>query len=250
MQGNASQAAPGVVEPTSLDHIPHGRWQFDASVAAVFDDMLARSIPNLDTMRTIVTDIASQFVRPGTAVVDLGCSLGGALWPLVEQFAPETKFVGVELSAPMVAACHERFKALVGRGTVEIIHGDIRTQYPRIRASVTLSILTLMFIPLEHRFRVLSNIYDHSIDGGACILVEKVLGADTKMNSLFEDLYRQHKRRMGYSQQAINRKALSLEGVLVPVTASWNEEMLRRTGFSHIECVWRTLNFAAWVAIK
>ena len=30
------------------------------------------------------------------------------------------------------------------------------------------------------------------------------------------------KRRKGYSQEEIDRKRLSLEGVLVPVTAKWN----------------------------
>jgi tRNA (cmo5U34)-methyltransferase len=44
--------------------------------------------------------------------------------------------------------------------------------------------------------------------------------------------------------------ALSLEGVLVPVTAAWNEYLLRSAGFSHVDCFWRWMNFAAWVAVK
>mgnify|MGYP002682876247 CR=1 FL=1 len=48
----------------------------------------------------------------------------------------------------------------------------------------------------------------------------------------------------------IERKRLSLEGVQVPVTARWNEDMLRSAGFDKIECFWRWMNFAGWVAIK
>ena len=58
------------------------------------------------------------------------------------------------------------------------------------------------------------------------------------------------KRTNGYSQEEVNRKRLSLEGVLVPVTAHWNEDLLRRAGFRDVECIWRCLNFAAWLAIK
>jgi hypothetical protein len=38
--------------------------------------------------------------------------------------------------------------------------------------------------------------------------------------------------------------------VLVPVSAAANEELLRGAGFDAVECVWRCLNFAAWVAVK
>ena len=39
-------------------------------------------------------------------------------------------------------------------------------------------------------------------------------------------------------------------GVLVPVTAHWNEELLRQEGFTSVDCFWRHLNFAGWVAVK
>ena len=53
---------------------------------------------------------------------------------------------------------------------------------------------------------------------------------------------------MGVPQ--IRDKRKSLEGVLVPVTAKWNEDILRQCGFRKVDCFWRCLNFAAWVAIK
>jgi tRNA (cmo5U34)-methyltransferase len=43
---------------------------------------------------------------------------------------------------------------------------------------------------------------------------------------------------------------MSLEGVLVPVTARWNEELLHQEGFASVDCFWRHLNFAGWVAVK
>ncbi len=62
--------------------------------------------------------------------------------------------------------------------------------------------------------------------------------------------YLRMKADNGYTQEEIDRKRLSLEGALVPLTAQWNEELLRRCGFQHVDCFWRWMNFAGWVAVK
>jgi tRNA (cmo5U34)-methyltransferase len=82
------------------------------------------------------------------------------------------------------------------------------------------------------------------------ILVEKVLGADAEIDRMMVEIYHGHKREHGYSDEDIIRKALSLEGVLVPVTARWNVELLEQAGFRHIDCFWRWMNFAAWIGIR
>ena len=66
---------------------------------------------------------------------------------------------------------------------------------------------------------------------------------------MVESYYRL-KSAHGYSQEEIERKRLSLEGVLVPVTARWNEELLYMAGFRQVDCFWRWMNFAGWVAVK
>ena len=66
----------------------------------------------------------------------------------------------------------------------------------------------------------------------------------------FVELFLQIKRENGYSESQIDRKRMSLEGVLVPVTARWNEELLHQEGFASVDCFWRHLNFAGWVAVK
>jgi tRNA (cmo5U34)-methyltransferase len=235
---------------SSLGHIPDARWEFDQSVTAVFDDMLARSIPQIAGMRDAVTQVASRFVQPGTHVVDLGCALGEAIGPLVARFSSTNRFVGIEVSVPMLQACRERFRDTIDAGVVDIRDDDLRTSYPDVDASVTLAVLTLMFTPLEHRFRVLADVFNHTRPGGAFVLVEKILGSDARMDALLLELYFQHKRTMGYSSEEIDRKRLALEGVLVPLTAEWNERLLRSAGFAHTECFWRCLNFCGWVAIK
>lgn len=47
--------------------IPEGKWEFDGEVAAAFDDMLERSIPQYEVMRQACHAIARKYVKPKTA---------------------------------------------------------------------------------------------------------------------------------------------------------------------------------------
>lgn len=247
MQAQASE----ITLPAAVDHVrPDGRWAFGDDVARAFDDMLARSIPQYQLMRQAVFGVGSRFVMPETAIVDLGCARGEALSPFIDRFGALNRFVGVEVSGPMLEAARRRFKGYIDCGVVDIRELDLRTKFPPVAASLTLCILTLQFIPIEHRQRVVRDIYTHTNPGGALILVEKVLGATAEIDALMVEEYYRLKAANGYSCEEIERKKASLEGVLVPVTAKWNEDLLRTAGFSQIDGFWRWMNFAAWLAIK
>lgn len=232
----------------AIDNVmPVGRWQFDGDVTDVFDDMLARSIPHESVMRELVNEVACRFVQPGTVVADLGCSRGAALGALVERFGDGNRFFACDVSEPMLEAARARFGS-----SVQVVYHDLRSvePLPFVGASVVLAVLTLQFTPIEQRFRILRRIHDSLAPGGALMLVEKVLGSSAESDELLVNAYYDMKRRNGYTDEQIDRKRLSLEGVLVPVTAEWNEAMLGRVGFRPVECFWRSINFAGWFAVK
>lgn len=238
--------------PTDIvtDHAQGGKWEFNESVTACFDEMLARSIPQYDVMRQACFDIAARYVKPKTSIVDIGCSRGAALAPFIEKFGAGHRFVGLDVSKPMLAAARERFKGYIDCGIVDIREHDLRQGLPHLKPSVVLSILTLQFTPIEYRQRIVADIYKTLEPGGALILVEKVLGATADIDTLMVGTYYSLKGEHGYTQEQIAKKRASLEGVLVPVTAKWNEELLRMAGFTQVDCFWRWMSFAGWVAVK
>ena len=67
---------------------------------------------------------------------------------------------------------------------------------------------------------------------------------------MFVNSYYDIKRMNGYSEDSIQTKKKSLEGVLVPLTYSFNEVFLSKAGFKSIDCFWKCLNFCGWIAIK
>ena len=230
--------------------IPQGAWAFDGEVAAVFDNMLQRSIPQYDAMRDACFDIAKRFRVPNSWIIDLGCSRGGALAQLMDVYGVHNKYYGCDVSEPMLDAARERFDGYIDAGIVEIENLDLRTDYPSHGASVVQSVLTLQFTPIEYRQRILKNVYDSLRPGGVFILVEKVLGSTTEINDIMISSYYDYKSEQGYTQEEIERKRLSLEGVLVPISSYHNEDLLRSTGFLEVDCFWRWMNFAGWLAIK
>jgi len=234
---------------TSLGHMPDGKWAFDESVADVFDDMIARSIPQYDVMRGLVFDIGREFVQPQSDIIDLGCSRGEALEPFMTTFGAHNRYIGIEVSDPMIAAANERFSPWPSN-IIQIRKLDLRTDYPAADASLTLCVLTLMFTPINYRRRIVQNIASHTRPGGAVILVEKVIGENDQTDQIMVDRYHRMKAEHGYTREEIDRKALALEGVQVPVSASWNEDLLTDAGFGRLECFWRWMNFAGWVGIK
>ena len=236
---------------TQRDEVmPRGAWQFDQEVTTVFDDMLQRSIPQYNAMRLVTFEVGRRFVQPGTAIIDMGCSRGQALVPFVSQFGEANDYIGLEISEPMIEAARQNFAYHPHGNRVTIQSADLRRDFPGVTSSVVLAVLTLQFTPIEYRQQIVRRVYESLAPGGAFILVEKVLGATAKIDDAFVELFHNIKRENGYSDSQIDRKRMSLEGVLVPVTAHWNEELLRQEGFTSVDCFWRHLNFAGWVAVK
>jgi tRNA (cmo5U34)-methyltransferase len=229
------------------NHVPGEQWEFNGDVTKVFDDMLQRSIPQYDVMRQTVKDIALKYMKNGTGVIDLGCAKGDAIAHLAHML-PQVNFYGLDVSVSMLNEAEERF---ANQKNVKINYMDLKESVDvGEKASVILSVLTIQFTPIEYRMQIIQNIYDQLEEGGALIIVEKVLGDSAELDALFRERYHALKGKNGYSQEDIARKKLALSGVLVPITAKWNESMLKSAGFRQVDCFWRWMNFAGWVAIR
>lgn len=224
------------------------RWAFDENVTRVFEAMLENSIPGYQDMRNWVTRFALRFIpEENGVVIDIGASRGDALAPLLAA-RPRAEFHAVEVSEPMRQAMAARFAGQ----PVAIRDNDLRYDHSVFErpTDVVLSVLTLMFIPIEYRTRLVHAIHRNLKPGGALLLVEKTIQQDPLMDEVFNDEYYRFKADNGYTAEAIHRKKLSLEGVLVPLTQQWNEDTLRAAGFRHVQVFWRAANFCGILAVK
>lgn len=231
------------------DHtIPEGKWQFNEDVTNVFEDMLSRSIPQYEVMREATADIVAKFISNMDTILDLGCSNGLSLQTLVSKLGARCKYIGTDISEPMLEQAKERFKSY--ENLVKIQRVDLRYDFPENYYGVIQAVLTFCFVPIEYRQRLAQNCYANLKPKGALVIVEKMLGETAELDEIYVERYLKMKSEHGYSKEEIVRKQLSLEGILVPITPTWLQLLLKNAGFSYVDCYWRWMNFAGWIAIK
>jgi tRNA (cmo5U34)-methyltransferase len=227
-------------------------FDFGAETAAVFDDMLARSVPFYAEVERMVAEMAADFAAPGTCVYDLGCSTCNSALKLAELLPrdADVRFVGVDSSAEMLDLARKKLTASQFPFPFELRLGDLNQGVEVTNASAVLLVLTLQFVRPLYRDRLIEKIRRGLSDDGCLILVEKVLGESSTFNRLFIKHYYELKRRHGYSELEISQKREALENVLVPYRLEENRELLHRHGFGQVEVFFKWYNFCAIAAMK
>lgn len=227
------------------------KWEFNEEVSEVFDEMLNRSIPSYNRMRYLINEISKEHIKNTSLkhnnILDLGCSTGEQIY-LLSDYLKTNKFIGVECSVPMV---EEARKKCQNKNNISILTLNIiDNELPVSQCAIIFSILTLQFIPIEYRQSILKKIYDALDENGIFIFVEKIIGDNFNYSELYEKIYYDMKEMNGYSIKEIRDKKMKLEGVLVPVTNSFNIELLKQAGFTKIDIFWKDLNFIGYLVMK
>ena len=84
--------------------------------------------------------------------------------------------------------------------------------------------------------------------GGTLVLFEKVLAPTARSQDLTQGVYHDFKRRQGFSNEEIAAKTRSLRGVLQPLSACDNYEMLQHAGFTDVVQLFRWIVFDGVIA--
>jgi len=225
-------------------------FDFGEKVAAVFDDMLERSIPFYREVQRMIAEMAADFAVEGTNVYDLGCSTGTTLLFLHQHLSQRVRFIGVDYSEEMLKKCRLKLAENNFNREHELRCADLNQGVRIENASVVLMILTLQFIRPLYRDTLVAEILRGINENGCLILVEKIIGEDSLFNRLFIKYYYDYKKRNGYSELEIAQKREALENVLVPYRLLENREVLLRTGFRYCDVFFKWYNFCGLVAVK
>ena len=227
-----------------------GDFTFDESVAEVFPDMIARSIPGYSNIITAIGMLTERFVTPSSQVYDLGCSRGAATLAMRRNIkVPEVKIIGVDNSLPMVERARSHIAAFHSEVPVEILCEDIR-QIDIQNASMVVLNFTLQFLPPEDRLTLLQKIYQGLNSGGVLVLSEKFRFEDTQIDDLLIDLHHQFKRANGYSELEVSQKRTALENVMRTDSIATHKQRLQEAGFKHMELWFQCFNFGSMLAVK
>ncbi len=223
---------------------------FDERVAAVFPDMLQRSIPGYPAIINMIETLTARYAQPGSNLYDLGCSLGASSMAMQKGLQVDgCNIVGIDNSEAMISRCRKIELRPADRARMEFICEDIALTDIR-NASVVVMNFTLQFIEPAQRSALLKKISTGMLPGGILVLSEKVVFADQQVNKLLIDVYHAFKRANGYSDLEISQKRSALEKVLIPETIDAHEKRLLEAGFSSASVWFQCFNFMSMLAIK
>lgn len=223
---------------------------FDESVAAVFDDMIRRSVPGYATVIAMTKIFAEHYARANSVCYDLGCSLGAGTLALRKGITqPGCEVIAVDNSAAMVKQCSELLDADDSAVPVEVRLADIQN-VPIENASIVVMNFTLQFLSPDRRDSMIQKIYNGLQPGGVLLLSEKTVFEDADKQAFETDMYHEFKKLMGYSEMEVAQKRKALENVLLPESLEAHRRRLQTAGFAKTYVWFQCFNFISLAAFK
>ncbi len=222
-------------------------FEFDAEVAAVFDDMLQRSVPFYKESQKITQFFAIKQLENGGRLYDLGCSTASLLLNIHRGLDSKVELIGLDNSEAMLEQARKKIDAFGVE--IQVENADI-LEYDYKATDVFVSNYTLQFIRPLLREKLIKKIALALKKESLFIFSEKVISHHAKLNKDLIECYYDFKKEQGYSEYEIMQKREALENILIPYSEEENIKMALNNGFSHCEVVFRWANFATFIAIK
>ncbi len=222
------------------------QFEFDESVASVFDDMVSRSVPFYKQTQELIVLFLSKRLEQGAKVVDLGCSTATTLLELY-RLRPDLELVGLDSSPAMLQRATNRANGYGAK--LNLIEADI-LEYDYGKTDAVLLNYTLQFIRPIKRDDFVKKIFASLEYDGLFVFSEKLVYDDKKLDLEMINIYQEYKEAQGYSKFEIAQKRQALENVLIPYSENENKELCKNAGFCNIETLFKWANFASFVAFK
>jgi tRNA (cmo5U34)-methyltransferase len=208
-------------------------WSFDQRVAGIFADHARQHIPDYDRVLDLAVDLCEQKLGKDSPILEIGCAVGETVTRLYHRGFKNIH--AVDNSQAMLDRCP--------RDWATYYCSDSFPAVDDVRFDAVLCNWTMHFI--ENKSPYLSAIYDHLNPGGFLFLSEK-----TANSGLALEQYHLYKSRHGVSDQEIQAKAASLQGVMFPETIEWHLQTLRSLGFREVAVANANWCFTTFVAVK
>lgn len=222
------------------------QFEFDASVASVFDDMINRSVPFYSENLSLCAKLTSKLAAPNASVCDLGCSTANLLI-LLFKLRPDLRLCGVDEAAAMLERAKNKAQAFGAKITLK--QANLST-FKLTPSDIFIANYTLQFIRPPQRQSLVDGIFKALKKGGFLILSEKIALENAVLAKTMLEIYAEYKLAQGYSELEISSKREALENVLVPYTQKENLNMLANAGFKRIESFFKWANFESFIAFK
>lgn len=236
-------------------HFPQGdKFQFDAEVSHIFEDMAKRSIPMYEEAHRLHASLLAPILDRGdkVTVYDIGASRGHFFKEICNQLQIDVKegdsrfnFVAVDQSMHMLDRLKEEMP------WVQTVESDalqlVDLQEP---ADIICLFYLLQFIHEAGDKLALLQWANRNIREGGIVLLGQKERVSPTYCAMFDDEYYQFRMRNGYSLAEIQAKTKALKNSMWPSTPAWLEDMCYRAGFKDYVVTSKWLQFSTSMCTK
>jgi len=144
-----------------------GPFCFDEQVAAVFPDMIARSVPGYSDVLGGLARLARRVVQPHSNVYDLGCSLGAATLAVASGVDhDQVEIISVDNSSAMLDRAKLHVASFRHRPSVRLVLSDL-LDVEIMNASLVLLNYTMQFVSVDRRNELCQRVF-RGLNPGGC----------------------------------------------------------------------------------
>lgn len=223
-------------------------FSFGGITPKYFDNHVNKSVPFYKEGHNIICKLSSFFVSENCNIYDLGCSTGTLLKKIdTYNSLNSMKLHGIDVEKKML---QQAKKKLLNCKNKIILNNSSINNLKFKKSDLIISYYTLQFVRPKYRQKIINKIYKSLNLGSGFIWFEKVRASDAKYQDIISQLYQEYKTDIGYTQNEVWNKTVSIRSILEPFTTLQNTKMLRKAGFKNFTSILKYYNFEGYLAIK
>ena len=210
-----------------------------------YDSQRKCFIPCFDDYYEVGINILAQTGKNFKSILDLGAGTGLLSKYLYERF-PSAQYTLVDIAEQMLEIAKSRFNGL---NNFRFLITDYSSAFPDGEYDLISSALSIHHLDDNAKESLYCNIYKKLPTGGCFINIDQ-FNADSKiMNEYYNKVWYDYIKKSSISDKDLNkwliRKDLDKEN-----TVSETLTLLKKAGFSQVECIYKYIKFGVVIAIK
>lgn len=233
-------------------HFPANKdkFEFDAEVSAIFDQIAVRSIPNYKLAHSMHASIAADHLKDGGSVLDIGASRGEFYHSLFRRYS---KLGGMPSNLSLTATDVSHDMCQIMRDTlpgVTIMQQDLM-ENPFLQSTAKYDFINCMyvlqFLPEFAQGLILTKMCTMLKPSGILSIGQK----EAKPGVIGDCLHRHYiefRLENGYTQAEIDAKTHALKNSMWPMTHEAFMGVLNDFGMRNITTITRSGVFATYIA--
>ena len=214
-------------------------------IAGKYDSNRKKFIPCFDDFYAGTTEFLAFNMRKPERILDLGAGTGLLTYEWMRHF-PKTEYVLVDVAEEMLKVAQKRFHGLEN---VTYRVSDYTKNLPQDSFDLIVSALSVHHLEQEEKCELFARIYDLLPVGGMFLNYDQFCAGQPTLNQWFDAYWENQLTQSGLSPEELaswrERKRLDRE-----CSVEQETDMLRRSRFQRVKCVYSCGKFSVIVAVK